>query len=104
MGTNWQRDIRQHTEKECLARKILGVAGEADALVIKKAFWLLAMQYHPDKCPRDEEARRRFSNIVNAYEFLVKGRGEGRLPATEDAPDEGGIGKYLSSESLHSMQ
>lgn len=80
MSTNWQDEIHKRMEKERLARKILGVNEKADAVAIKKAFWLLAMQYHPDKCPRDEEARKRFANIVNAYEFLVKGKEDGWSP------------------------
>ena len=89
MSTNWQDEIHKRMEKERLARKILGVNEKADAVAIKKAFWLLAMQYHPDKCPRDEEARKRFANIVNAYEFLVKGKEDGWSPGAGTEPSSG---------------
>ena len=98
MSTHWQDEIQKRMEKERLAHKILGVDEHADVIAIKKAFWLLAMQYHPDKCPRDEEARKRFANIVNAYEFLVKGKEDGWIPESEDAPDEEKIGEYLANE------
>ena len=98
MSTHWQDEIQKRMEKERLARKILGVDEHADAIAIKKSFWLLAMQYHPDKSPRDEEARKRFANIVNAYEFLVKGKEDGWSPESADAPHEEHIGEYLANE------
>ncbi|MBN1900307.1 DnaJ domain-containing protein [Candidatus Sumerlaeota bacterium] len=54
-----------------LARKILGVSETADVTEIKKAWWLLAMKYHPDKNPGDKETLRRFQNIKNAYDYLM---------------------------------
>jgi DnaJ-class molecular chaperone len=59
-------------ELERKARRILGVEPEASAAEIKKAFWLLAMEHHPDKNPADREAERRFLALLAAYKYLVK--------------------------------
>jgi len=69
----FQKQAIEHVRLEKLARKILGVADNAGILEIKKAYWLLAMKYHPDKNPGDRESLRKFHNIKNAYNFLVKG-------------------------------
>jgi DnaJ-class molecular chaperone len=99
MRTQWQEEIRKQQDKERLARRILGVSEDADAMAIKKAFWLLAMRYHPDRHPRDRESRKTFQNIVNAYEFLTKGKARGWDPADEDGPaGEERIGEYLAND------
>jgi len=98
MDTHWQDGLLQHDAKEHLARKVLGVTKNADELVIKKAFWLLAIKYHPDK-NLEEDAERQFTNIVNAYEFLIKGDSKGWNPKKVDCQKENeGIGKFTSSK------
>lgn len=37
---------------------------------IKRAYRKLALKYHPDKNPGNEEANKRFAEINNAYEVL----------------------------------
>lgn len=99
MSTHWQDAIEDGMRKERLARKILGVSADADPLAIKKAFWLLAMQYHPDKNPKDRDAARTFQNIVNAYEFLTKGKNDGWHPEASGAGgDSERIGEYLAND------
>lgn len=49
--------------------ELLGVARDADADAIKKAYRRLARQYHPDVNP-DPEAQERFKEISRAYEVL----------------------------------
>jgi DnaJ-class molecular chaperone len=78
-----------------LACKILNVDEGSDNVTIKKAFWILAMQYHPDKCPNNEEAQKCFINIVNAYEFLIKGK---EYNWKNENSDEKQIGEYLANE------
>lgn len=50
--------------------QILGVAKDADADTIKKAYRKLAMQYHPDKNPGDKAAEDKFKQAARAYEVL----------------------------------
>jgi curved DNA-binding protein len=52
--------------------EILGVARDADADAIKKAYRKLALKWHPDKHPEAEraEAEKRFKQVSEAYEVL----------------------------------
>jgi molecular chaperone DnaJ len=49
---------------------ILGVAKDADADAIKKAYRKMAMQFHPDKNPGSKEAEEKFKEAAYAYEIL----------------------------------
>ncbi len=48
----------------------LGVAKDADAAAIKKAYRKLARQLHPDKNPGDAKAEARFKEASEAYDVL----------------------------------
>ncbi len=48
----------------------LGVAREAGADDLKKAYRKLAMQYHPDRNPGDKQAEARFKEVNEAYDIL----------------------------------
>ena len=48
----------------------LGVAKGASEGDIKKAYRKLAMQYHPDRNPGNQEAEEKFKDIQKAYEIL----------------------------------
>ena len=50
--------------------KILGVSPDASDEEIKKAYRRLAMKYHPDRNPGDEEAARKMQEINAAYEQI----------------------------------
>ena len=50
--------------------KILGVAKNADAADIKKAYRKLALKYHPDKTKGDKALEDRFKKISEAYAVL----------------------------------
>jgi molecular chaperone DnaJ len=48
----------------------LGVAKDADAGAIKKAYRKLAVQLHPDKNPGDATAEAKFKDVSEAYDVL----------------------------------
>ncbi len=48
---------------------LLGLDRNADSSDVKKAYFKLAKQYHPDLNP-GEEAKEKFAKINNAYETL----------------------------------
>ena len=48
----------------------LGVARDASADDLKKAYRKLAMQYHPDRNPGDKEAEAQFKEVSEAYDVL----------------------------------
>lgn len=50
--------------------EILGVARDADADAVKRAYRKLAMQYHPDRNDGSPEAADKFKEATEAYEVL----------------------------------
>jgi len=50
--------------------EILGVERNAGEDEIKKCYRRLAMQYHPDRNPGNQEAEDRFKEAAEAYEVL----------------------------------
>ena len=50
--------------------RTLSVAKNASGGEIKKAYRKLAMQYHPDRNPDDQEAEEKFKACTEAYEVL----------------------------------
>lgn len=50
--------------------EVLGVARNASAEDIKKAYRKLAIKYHPDKNPGDKPAEEKFKEAASAYEIL----------------------------------
>lgn len=50
--------------------KVLGVAKDADASTIKKAYRKLARENHPDSKPGDKAAEARFKEIAEAYDVV----------------------------------
>jgi len=60
--------------------QILGVSKDATDEEIAKAFRALAIKYHPDKNPDDEEASEKFKEVAQAFEVL----GDPQKKATYD--------------------
>src|SRR5262245_49156860 len=50
--------------------EVLGVGRDAPLEEIKKAYRQLALKYHPDRNPGDEDATKRFKEAAEAYEVL----------------------------------
>src|SRR5690349_22747155 len=48
----------------------LGVARDAGAEELKRAYRKLAMQHHPDRNPGDKKAEARFKEVSEAYDVL----------------------------------
>ena len=85
--SQWRRD-RMRSEE--MAREILGVTSATPLGDIKKAYRALARKWHPDRNRDDPEAHDRFTNIVNAYLTLAKGKeftlSEGFLMEIKEKP------------------
>lgn len=58
-------------ELERKARFILGVTFGADHREVKRAYFRLAMKYHPDKNSGDKSSEEKFKAISEAYEILT---------------------------------
>jgi len=50
--------------------EVLGIEKDADVNTIKRAYRKLAMKYHPDRNPDDNEAAEQFREVTEAYEVL----------------------------------
>jgi DnaJ domain len=50
--------------------ELLGIRPDADAKTLHRAFRDAAKVHHPDHNPGDQDATRRFTQLVNAYEIL----------------------------------
>lgn len=51
--------------------EVLGVERNADAATLKKNYRKLALKYHPDRNPGDQEAEDKFKEAAEAYEVLT---------------------------------
>jgi DnaJ-class molecular chaperone len=73
--------------------KALGVAPDADAAAIKKAFRDLAKKHHPDTHPGDKASEERFKEISQAYEILSDPEKRRRYDAMRQSPFAGSAGR-----------
>ena len=71
--------------------EVLGVAKNANADEIKKAYRKAAIQFHPDKNPGDKEAEEKFKEAAEAYDVLSNPDKRARYDQFGfDGPDMGG--------------
>ena len=72
--------------------EILGLQKNADADAIKKAYRKLAVQFHPDKNPGNQEAEEKFKEAASAYEVLSDPEKRARYDRFGHAAFSGGGG------------
>ena len=93
--------------------EVLGVAKNANADEIKKAYRKAAIKYHPDKNPGDKEAEEKFKEAAEAYDVLSNPDKRARYDqfghagmngaAGGGAGGFGGFGGGLSMEDIFSQ-
>jgi molecular chaperone DnaJ len=74
--------------------EILGVAPEASADEIKKAYRKLAQTYHPDANPNDSSAEERFKEISEAYATLSNAEQRKEYDQVRRMVSSGGFAGY----------
>jgi len=78
--------------------KILEVEKTANPREIKKSYHRLALLWHPDKNPEnEEEANNKFKDIIEAYEVLSDEEKRGKYDRGEDIdpqPQSGGFNPF----------
>ena len=74
--------------------EVLGVSRSASLEEIKKAYRQLAMKYHPDRNPGDDEAEEKFKEAAEAYEVLTDGQKRERYDHYGHEGLRGGAGGF----------
>jgi molecular chaperone DnaJ len=83
--------------------EILGLARTASAEEIKKSYRQLALKYHPDKNPGNDEAERLFKEAAEAYEVLSDPEKRQRYDRYGHAGMDGaGVHNFRSAEDIMS--
>lgn len=72
--------------------EILGVARDADAEALKRAFRKAAMKWHPDRNPNNKEAEQKFKELNEAYDVLKDDQKRAAYDRFGHAAFEGGMG------------
>lgn len=78
---------------------VLGVAKNADAAAIKRAYRKLAKKYHPDRNKDDKNAAEQFAKATAAYDILSDEKQRGAYDRGEI--DEQGNPKYPGFDPRH---
>lgn len=80
--------------------EVLEVSKSADKRQIAKAYRRLAIKFHPDSNPNDEQATERFHEATEAYEVLSDDTKRGRYDQYGHAGVQAGGQSYQSSEDI----
>ncbi|MBS1581964.1 MAG: molecular chaperone DnaJ [Bacteroidetes bacterium] len=84
--------------------EVLGVARNASAEDIKKAYRKLAIKYHPDKNPGDKPAEEKFKEAASAYEILSDPDKKARYDRFgHNAPGMGGGGGFQGGMNMEDI-
>ena len=78
----------------------LGFSRSAGEDEIKKAYRKLALKYHPDHNPGDQEAEQKFKQAAEAYEILRDAEKRARYDRFGHAGVQGGAGGFGSNEDI----
>ena len=82
--------------------EILGVEKSADGDTIKKAYRKLAIQFHPDKNPGNQEAEEKFKEAASAYEILSDPDKRAKYDRFGHEAFRGGGGGFSDMEDIFS--
>ncbi len=82
--------------------EVLGVAKNASEREISKAYRKLAVKFHPDSNPGDEEANANFKQAAEAYEVLSDSEKRARYDRFGHAGVEGAGTQFSSAEDIFS--
>jgi molecular chaperone DnaJ len=80
--------------------EVLGVAKDASDRDISKAYRKLAVMYHPDSNPGDEDASRKFKEAAEAYEVLSDSEKRSRYDRFGHAGVDGQQSQFGSAEDI----
>ncbi len=80
--------------------EVLGVSRDASERDIARSYRKLAVQFHPDSNPGDEEASMKFKEAAEAYEILSDSRKRGRYDRFGHAGVEGNGAQFGSAEDI----
>jgi len=83
--------------------EVLGVARDAGAAEMKKAFRKKAVEYHPDRNPGNAEAEEKFKELAEAYEVLSDEDKRARYDRFgHDGLSNGGMGQSVDIGDIFS--